>query len=187
MRSGAVRLCLVSVWWVAVGTSLPPPCPPRSSLYRRDGRDHYCVADTDECQLKYVRNQFIRNPESPYLTLVPEETCSLCLPSCCSQRPLGAGVCSGLRLNDSLEFFGFNKTEQGWERSTAESHTFVVPARSRYNLTYDLPYGYGIIYFEDYGFHAYEGGVIYGNFVALKCTEAQHHDGAMCVKKASVG
>ncbi|GBP71174.1 hypothetical protein EVAR_89521_1 [Eumeta japonica] len=187
MRSGAVRLCLVSVWWAAVGTSLPPPCPPRSSLYQHDGRDHYCMADTDECQPKYVRNQFIRDPENPYLTLLPEETCSLCLPSCCSQRPPGAGGCSGLRLHNSLEFFGFNKTEQGWERSTAESHTFVVPARSSYSLRYDIPHGYCEVIVKDYGLSVFIISCALPIIEVPACAEGQHHDGAMCVNKASIG
>ncbi|GBP71168.1 hypothetical protein EVAR_89515_1 [Eumeta japonica] len=181
MRSGAVRLCLVSVWWAAVGTSLPPPCPPRSSLYQRDGRDHYCIADTNDCQIKYVRNQFIRNPESPYLTLLPKETCSLCLPSCCSQQPLGAGVCSGLRLNNSLEFFGFNKTEQGWERATEEHYIFIVPARSRYKLEYYIPHGYCYILFINY--KPLVRNTIcaqQANAKVSTCTMGEHQDGEMC-------
>ncbi|GBP71175.1 hypothetical protein EVAR_89522_1 [Eumeta japonica] len=158
MRSGAVRLCLVSVWWAAVGTSLPPPCPPRSSLYQRDGRDRYCIADTDD----------------------------LCLRRAAVSGRRGRG-CSGLRLHNSLEFFGFNKTEQGWERSTAESHTFVVPARSSYSLRYDIPHGYCEVKVKDYGLSVFSMACAFPTIAVPACAEGQHHDGAMCVNKASIG
>ncbi|GBP30990.1 hypothetical protein EVAR_81888_1 [Eumeta japonica] len=136
MWTAVVQLCVVIAWCAGAYVRLPPPCAPE---YHFGGRAYHCEAGHGACPTIYVRHRFIYNADTKTKWDVQkDETCSLCLPSYCCPQSASPGVYSAVQLNGSLEFFGFQKTGQTWERWTSSEWTIVLPASPKYYLYYPI-------------------------------------------------